>query len=255
MKMFLPTCIWTASLTLSFLSSPSPFSSAFLRLATTRCERAVDLRAQREADVVGEEDRDLLQLLPRHLLVVQDRVALNLEQFLHALGGHHRQRHHPLVAHRQARPGPDGAEEVVDGQREVLVALACSASPSRRPRSSSRGPSCAARPSLLLRGRCVCGTPRPAARFFSASSAKRQVHAGGLTERERQAQILLAEPAGVDERVRRGSCRAPAVCHVLADDDRARSAALRVGVPDHPAELLQVDPAASASFIASQAAA
>ena len=38
-------------------------------------------------------------------------------------GGHRGQRHDPLVPHRQARASPDAAEQVIDGQVEVRVAL------------------------------------------------------------------------------------------------------------------------------------
>ena len=54
-----------AAFTLPFLSSPSPFSAAFLRCCDHLCDHAVELRAQREPEVVGEEDRDLLELARR----------------------------------------------------------------------------------------------------------------------------------------------------------------------------------------------
>src|SRR6187399_2410696 len=74
-----------------------------LALGDNAFDRTVDLRAQREADVVREEDRDLTKFLARQLLVVQDRVRLDLDQLFHALGGKHAEQHHPAVAHRQPR--------------------------------------------------------------------------------------------------------------------------------------------------------
>src|SRR6185436_19823796 len=51
-----------------------------LTLGDNAFDSTIDLRSQREADVVGEEDRDLAQFLARHLLVVQDGVRLHLDQ-------------------------------------------------------------------------------------------------------------------------------------------------------------------------------
>src|SRR5258705_13114951 len=45
-------------------------------------ECAVHLGSQRESDIMREEDRDLAQFLPCHLLVVQDRIALHFEQLI-----------------------------------------------------------------------------------------------------------------------------------------------------------------------------
>src|SRR6476646_6754497 len=91
-----------------------------LTLARHLRDDAVELGAQREAEIVGKEDRHLLELFDGELFVAQRRVHLDLRQLRDAERGDAGQRHHSLVAHRQARPGPDGPEEVIRGQREVV---------------------------------------------------------------------------------------------------------------------------------------
>ncbi len=123
---------------------------------------------------MGEEDRHLLAAPPRVISsLCRIGVGLDLDQVLHARRGQHAEQHHPLVAHRQAGAAPDGAEEVVDGQREVfawhvghlpavdlvhlLEALACAVRPSLTPSWSLRVRHAEAR------GQVRSARPRPAA--------------------------------------------------------------------------------------------
>src|SRR6476620_4770093 len=129
-------------------------------------ESAVDLLAQREPDVVRDEDRNLAQFLPRHLLVVKDRVGLHFHQLFHALGGEHAEQHHPPVAHRQPGAAPDGAEEVIDRECEVLAGHA-----RHLPAVDLVHLLEALLAQFVHDYSFACGTPRPAARFFSATSA------------------------------------------------------------------------------------
>ncbi len=72
---------------------------------------------------MGEEDGHLLQFGLGEFPVEQRGVDLDLGQVAISDRGHRRQRHDALVAHRQSRSGPDAAEQVIDGQVEVRVAL------------------------------------------------------------------------------------------------------------------------------------
>src|SRR3984957_8546386 len=141
-----------------------------LALGRDPFDRAVQLRSQREPDVMGEEDRHLAQFLPGQLLVLQDGVDLHLHQLFLAECGQHSEQHHPPVTHRKARPGPDGAEEVIDSQREELAWHI------RHLPGVDLVHLLEALAAQFVHGHSfvvgtVCGTPRPAARFFSATSA------------------------------------------------------------------------------------
>src|ERR1700689_1315353 len=86
-------------------------------------DRAIERRTQRKAEVVGEEDGHLLEFGLGEFSVEQRRVDLNLGEVAISDGRHRRQRNDALVAHRQSRSAPDRAEQVVDGQVEVCIAL------------------------------------------------------------------------------------------------------------------------------------
>src|SRR6478752_4307115 len=113
------------------------------------------------------EDRNLAQFLPRHLLVVKDRVGLHFHQLFHALGGEHAEQHHPPVAHRQPGAAPDGAEEVIDRECEVLAGHV-----RHLPAVDLVHLLEALLAQFVHDYSFACGTPRPAARFFSATPAR-----------------------------------------------------------------------------------
>src|SRR5262245_38457104 len=142
---------------------------SLLALSHDPMDHTVQLRAEREANVVGDEDRHLLQLVDREFTVGQNRVDLYLQQRLLVLRSQHRQQHHPPVTHRQTRPHPYGSEEVFDRQVEVLVALPIRHLP--RVYLVHLGEALLAHVVHAHSSLIACGTPRPAARFFSASSA------------------------------------------------------------------------------------
>src|ERR1700687_962213 len=143
----------------------------FLALGGDPPDHAVEARTERESDVLGEEDRHLLQLVLGQLIVLQGGVDLDLAQILQPERGDHRQRHHPLVAHRQSWPGPDGAEEVGDGQIEELVTFDVGHLP--RIDLVHLGEALAAQfvhdHSFVVDA--GCGTPSPSASLSSATSA------------------------------------------------------------------------------------
>ena len=169
----LPELIFTAALTLAFLSSASPRSAAFLRLATTLSTAPLSCGTQWEAQVVGEEDRHLLQFDLVEFAVEQRGVELDLGQVLASYRGHRCQRHDPLVPHRQTGARPDAAEEVVDGEVEVRVAFDVRHLPAVDLVHLRQ-----ALAAQFVHGQLlswvivgVCGTPSPAARFCRATSA------------------------------------------------------------------------------------
>src|SRR5882757_9992006 len=94
-----------------------------LPLARNATHHSIEPRRQREADVLGQEDRHLLELGLGQLVVLECRVDLYLGEVLETERRHHRQRHQSLVAHGKSWPGPDVAEEVVDGEREEVIAF------------------------------------------------------------------------------------------------------------------------------------
>src|SRR5690606_32519061 len=83
-------------------------------------------------------------------------------------GGDRGQRHDALVAHRQTGSGPDGAEKMVDGEVEVRIALDVRHLPAV---DLVHLLEALAAQLVHPTHSFVCGTPSPAARFFSAISA------------------------------------------------------------------------------------
>src|SRR5690242_5086649 len=84
---------------------------------------SVEARTEWEADVLGEENRDVLELILGELTVEHRGIDLNLGEVLQTEGRDGGQRNQPLLAHRQSGLGPDRAEQVVDGEIEVGIAF------------------------------------------------------------------------------------------------------------------------------------
>ena len=112
----------------------------------------VEARTEREADVMGEEDRHLLQLVLGELLVLQGGVDLHLAQILQPQRGHHRRASSIACRASTARAASRWCRRGGRRSGRSTRHPRCSASPTRRPRSFSRGPYGATRPWSLLRG-------------------------------------------------------------------------------------------------------
>ncbi len=156
---------------------------------------SVEPGPERETEVLGEENGDVLELFLGELTVEQRGVHLDLGEILRADGGHRGQRHQPLLTHRQSGLGPDGAEQVVDGEIEVRITPRCSASPSRRPRSSWPGPWHATRPSkalLIVLVRYAEAVSEP----LQGHLRQRKIHSHNVAQADGQAQVLFTQAAG-----------------------------------------------------------
>ena len=145
---------WTASLTFPCCRGHRAFLLGLLALGDHALERTVDLRAQREARRSAvTEDRDLAELLSRHLARC---AGSRCPAPPAALPCPERPARRCNIIRRSRIDSPGRLQmraEEVDRRSARSTRRACLASPSRRPAFIiRRGPSCdAVRPSLLLR--------------------------------------------------------------------------------------------------------
>ena len=152
---FLPECILTRGVDVRLLVLARAPVRRLLALGDHLCDGAVELGAQREAQVMGEEDRPSPSVRPRSSPV--GRAALT---WISARSLVPRAVTTVNVIIRLSRIDSPGRVQMVPkgGRRSEAKYSSPShvrASPSRRPRSSSRGPSYAARPWLVAAARAV----------------------------------------------------------------------------------------------------
>jgi hypothetical protein len=77
--------------------------------------------AARIADIIGQDDRQLMNILGRQLALMQGGAHLNLERVGFGLGRDHAHDEQPPVADRHLRTRPHFGEKLVDGVEQEGV--------------------------------------------------------------------------------------------------------------------------------------
>ncbi len=184
-------------------------------------DRTVELRAQREADVVGEEDRDLLQLVAQSAPPLA-RMALSLD-FEQSSSWFWAAARRAASSGGLASTDPGASRWCRRGGRRSARSIrpACRACPTVDLVHLLEALLAQTRPWLTPSWSQRCAALRgPVARSLQCDLRHRKIYIDGLAERERQTQILLTQVAGVCQRPVQEIVGRQRL-HVLPDDDGA----------------------------------